>query len=133
MPSCNPCSQISMPLQEQELRNSFMSTDRDLLRKKYEHREREKNGCKEEMLCLQRKSQLLYAEDTKELNPPVCRERLLCQGVGRHTAGGQEGPGSFQELQHLYSLGNGQSGTRFTAASWTPNPTAGWDLGVLSG
>lgn len=53
-------------------------------------------------------SSFVYAEqalpeDTEELNPPVCRERLPCQGMGRDTARGQEDMGSFQELKRFYS------------------------------
>lgn len=69
-------------------------------------------------------AQQALPEDTGELNPPVCRERMLCQGIQVHFK-------SYNIFIPNIPFGNGQSATGFIAAPWTHNFNAGWDLGVL--
>lgn len=62
------------------------------------------HGCKEEMLCLQRKFQLFFKaelalpEDTEELNPPVRRERFPWGETLQ-----EDKEDTLQELQHFHS------------------------------
>lgn len=94
MTSCNPCSYISMAAQIQELRNSFTSTDTDLPCNKYKHTQGLPWLSPKKIPALLMQS-WRFQRTLKELNPPVCRERFPCQGIGRDTARGQEDTGSF--------------------------------------
>lgn len=78
MTSCNPCSYISVAAQIQELRNSFTSTNTDLPCNKYKHTQGLPWLSPKKIPALLMHS-WRFQRTLKELNPPVCRERLPCQ------------------------------------------------------
>lgn len=118
MTSCNPCSYISMAAQIQELRNSFTSTNTDLPCNKYKHMQ----GLP--WLSPKKIPPLLmhswhFQRTLKELNPPVCRERLPCQ--------------EDKKIQgHFYT--KHQLPLEWPVNHWIHCCfTDGWDLGALPG
>lgn len=107
LPANPKSSQISTAVQRQELRNSFRSIerDKDLFCKKIPTYTGLDMAARRKCSVSKENSSFFYAElalpeDTGELNPPVCRERLPCQAMGRDIARGQE-EGSFQELRRF--------------------------------
>lgn len=128
MPSC---SQISMG---EEVRNPFLSmeVDRDLLCNKYQHVEGAEMAARRKCSVCKENSSLLYAgQALPELNPPVQgKDALAGHGESKRTRRYRfisRATTFFSQTSAPF----GMASHGFTAASWTPNFTAGWDLGAL--